>query len=313
MTAVVAQPNNQTTAERELINHAEHLAEAATLAELDALRDEAAKPAPEPETETEADAGPEADTELGAQPEAEADPEPQRERAREPEAEPQPVTAAARPPAPFDYEQEPDFDHGPSIRSPLSDSDWAWTQLAAVAPKVQAPPPAPPAEPTISTPAVEAVGPDTPIDVSAKPETRTHVAEPPIPGRPPASPTPEAPGDQLSLAERSRVRRRIRYLRKLREVQLRDLGGFVLELHRYGRERPDLVRAKVESAAGTDRELRELELVLEGSSSLRELREAGIGGACQNCGAVHGSSDRFCSACGEPLEAAVADRARDDA
>jgi hypothetical protein len=93
----------------------------------------------------------------------------------------------------------------------------------------------------------------------------------------------------------------VRYLRALREVQLRDLGGFLLELHRFGRERPDLVSAKVEWAAGTDRELRALEHALDGAHSLGELREAGIGGACENCGAVHGSTDRFCSTCGESL------------
>jgi hypothetical protein len=93
----------------------------------------------------------------------------------------------------------------------------------------------------------------------------------------------------------------VRYLRKLREVQLRDLGGFLLELHRYNRERPDLVRAKVEYAANTDRELKGLEMALDGTPSLREMREAGIGGACAHCGAVHGSADRFCSSCGERL------------
>ncbi len=36
---------------------------------------------------------------------------------------------------------------------------------------------------------------------------------------------------------------------------------------------------------------------------LRELREAGIGGACPECGAVYGSADRFCASCGEPLRA----------
>ena len=34
---------------------------------------------------------------------------------------------------------------------------------------------------------------------------------------------------------------------------------------------------------------------------MRELREPGIGGACENCGAVYGSQDRFCATCGDPL------------
>jgi hypothetical protein len=100
---------------------------------------------------------------------------------------------------------------------------------------------------------------------------------------------------------RTQMRRRIRYLNHLREVQLRDLGGFTLELHRFGREKPELIQAKLESAAQTDRELRELQMVLQGKVELREVREPGIGGACAHCGAVYGSEDRYCSNCGEPL------------
>jgi hypothetical protein len=111
---------------------------------------------------------------------------------------------------------------------------------------------------------------------------------------PPAAPEP-------GFRERARMRRRVRYLRRLREVQLRDIGGFVLELQRLERERPDLVQAKVEGAARTDAELRGLERALHEQQTLRELRVAGIGGACAACGAVHGSEDRFCASCGEPL------------
>jgi hypothetical protein len=99
------------------------------------------------------------------------------------------------------------------------------------------------------------------------------------------------------------MRRRARYLRQLRELQLRDIGGFVLEQHRFGRERPELVQDKVTSAALTDRELRALEQALGEHGPTRELREPGIGGACFNCGAVHGSRDRYCAACGTPLAA----------
>jgi hypothetical protein len=103
------------------------------------------------------------------------------------------------------------------------------------------------------------------------------------------------------LRERSRTRRRVRYLRRLRELQLRDIGGFVVELHRFGRDRPDLVKAKAEAAAGTERELRALERALGNGQSALELREPGIGGACSRCGTVHGSSDRYCSWCGQQL------------
>ncbi len=61
-----------------------------------------------------------------------------------------------------------------------------------------------------------------------------------------AEPEPASTG----LLTRGRVRRRVRYLRRLRELQLRDLGGFVVELQRLGRERPELVREKLTARCG---------------------------------------------------------------
>jgi hypothetical protein len=106
--------------------------------------------------------------------------------------------------------------------------------------------------------------------------------------------------EERSFIQRGRVRRRVQYLRRLREVEFRDLGGFMVELQRLGSDRPELVRAKLSAAARTDAEVRALEHALASPSPVRELREAGIGGACGRCGAVFGSADRFCSSCGEP-------------
>jgi hypothetical protein len=97
------------------------------------------------------------------------------------------------------------------------------------------------------------------------------------------------------------MRRRARYLGRLRELQLRDIGGIALEMYRLGRDRPDLLGAKLEAAASTQRELRALERALDEQLPPRELRQAGIGGACSNCGAVYGSADRYCASCGNPL------------
>lgn len=119
-------------------------------------------------------------------------------------------------------------------------------------------------------------------------------------GGPPAQVEQGLPAP-AGLQERARIRRRARYLRKLRELQLRDIGGLVLELHRLGKERPELVQAKLAGAAETDRELRALEHALGARRPLRELREPGIGGACAACGTVHGSADRHCSWCGRTL------------
>jgi hypothetical protein len=108
-------------------------------------------------------------------------------------------------------------------------------------------------------------------------------------------------GTPSSPRERSRIRRRVRYLRKLRELQLRDLGGFLVEQVRLGRENPEVVQRKLVSAGNTDRELRALEGALGARRALRELREPGVGGACSACGSVYGSEDRYCSWCGQRL------------
>jgi hypothetical protein len=128
-------------------------------------------------------------------------------------------------------------------------------------------------------------------------------------GRHPAAAEVEPPAaaPTTGFLERGRIRRRARYLRALREVQLRDIGGFMLELQRLGRQRPDLVTEKVLGAARTDAEMRALEQALGADRhSPGELRLAGIGGTCVRCGAVHGSEDRYCASCGEP----VSDRVR---
>jgi hypothetical protein len=77
----------------------------------------------------------------------------------------------------------------------------------------------------------------------------------------------------------------------------------MVELQRHGRQRPDLVQAKLAEALRTDEELRGLDRALGSDQPLRELREPGIGGACSNCGALHGSRDKFCASCGHPVGA----------
>jgi hypothetical protein len=116
---------------------------------------------------------------------------------------------------------------------------------------------------------------------------------------PAAVPVPHRPLPKV--LDRTQLRRRARYLRQLRELQIRDLGGFALELHRFGQDRPDLIAAKMQTAAETDHELRGIEMELDGHSALSELRLPGIGGACTNCGSVYGSADRFCATCGQAL------------
>jgi hypothetical protein len=113
------------------------------------------------------------------------------------------------------------------------------------------------------------------------------------------------PDDQVapvhpSFHHRGRMRRRLRYLRRARELGFRDLGGLVFDLRRFDRDRSDLVDAKVAALFEVDSELRALETALDDRRELHELREAGVA-SCPRCGALHGSEARFCPSCGTPL------------
>ena len=108
-----------------------------------------------------------------------------------------------------------------------------------------------------------------------------------------------------SFRERGRMRRRLRFLRRLRELGYRDLGGLVFEQHRFARPDPELVRGKIAALAAVDTELRTLEAALGERRAVTELREPGLT-ACARCGAVIGSDARFCSACGAPVGGAPA-------
>src|SRR5439155_6146313 len=87
-----------------------------------------------------------------------------------------------------------------------------------------------------------------------------------------------------SFRERGRLRRRLRYLRRVRELGFRDLGGLVFDLHRFGRSRDDLVQAKLAALHSVDREMRALEALLDDRRAVTELREPGIS-SCPRCGA----------------------------
>jgi hypothetical protein len=116
-----------------------------------------------------------------------------------------------------------------------------------------------------------------------------------------------------SVRARGRARRRLRHLRRLRELQLRDAGGLVFDLYRFGERREALVRAKFDAIIATDKEIRALEGLLgeTGRDRVLELRPPGIGGTCPACGDFHAGDARFCAGCGTPLaEPPVAPPAR---
>ena len=115
----------------------------------------------------------------------------------------------------------------------------------------------------------------------------------------------EAPADAApGFRQRARIRRRLRYLRRYRELAFRDLGGLTFDLHRFGRERPDLVTQKLENLGVVDNEVRTLETALRDRQDITQLREAGIA-ACPRCQTLHDTDANFCPGCGTALRGAV--------
>ncbi|MDP2710425.1 MAG: zinc ribbon domain-containing protein [Solirubrobacteraceae bacterium] len=108
---------------------------------------------------------------------------------------------------------------------------------------------------------------------------------------------PGAGAGQASFRDRGKLRRRLRFLRRTRELAFRDIGGLMFDMRRFGRERPDLVEAKIGALAAVDQELRSLERILDDRRSLHELHEPGIT-SCARCGALHASESNFCPNCG---------------
>jgi ribosomal protein L40E len=142
------------------------------------------------------------------------------------------------------------------------------------------------------------------------PETQPTIVAPPV-APPPSEPLPAglAPEDvaptRPSFRDRGRLRRRLRYLRRVRELGFRDLGGLVFDLHRFARRNDELVLGKLAALDAVDRELRAIERVLDDRRDIIELREPGVA-ACPRCGALHGSDARFCPQCGTQFSGPLA-------
>jgi hypothetical protein len=110
---------------------------------------------------------------------------------------------------------------------------------------------------------------------------------------------------RASFRNRGRLRRRMRYLRRVRELGFRDLGGLAFDLHRFGRRNDELVLGKLQALDAVDRELRAIERALDERRDIIELREPGIA-ACPRCGALHSSDARFCPSCGTQFSGPLA-------
>jgi ribosomal protein L40E len=128
-------------------------------------------------------------------------------------------------------------------------------------------------------------------------------AQPTVVQPPPGAEVPagqEPIPDRPSFRHRGRLRRRLRYLRRVRELGFRDLGGLIFDQHRFSRVNTTLVDGKLHALVAVDAELRALEHALDDRRPLTELREPGIS-VCSRCGALHGSEARFCPSCGTPV------------
>jgi hypothetical protein len=119
----------------------------------------------------------------------------------------------------------------------------------------------------------------------------------------PAGVSPEDLERRSGTARRGKMRRRVRFLRRARELALRDLGGLVYEAARRDQDAAKLVREKVLHLGVIDRELQALEAELGAPRGETVLREPGIGGTCPRCRELHASDARYCSRCGLDLTA----------
>lgn len=146
----------------------------------------------------------------------------------------------------------------------------------------------------VAQPAPEPPG--DPIAVAPATAPATEQLDPPSPLQPPP---------RAGFMARGRLRRRLLYLRRARELGMRDLGGLVFELHRFGRRNDAVVSAKLDALGAIDGELRGLERLLGERRDSTELHEAGVA-SCERCGALCGSDARFCPACGTPLGSGLA-------
>ena len=114
-------------------------------------------------------------------------------------------------------------------------------------------------------------------------------------------PKPRRRAIRLGLTERGRLRRQVRFLRKQRELQMRDLGGLIFDMYRFGSKRQDLVREKLRLMFEADRELRAFEAMLGGRRGPLEVREPGVGGSCPRCLTLYSTDAHYCWRCGLAL------------
>jgi hypothetical protein len=93
------------------------------------------------------------------------------------------------------------------------------------------------------------------------------------------------------------LRRERRNLLRLREQQIRDVGGLVLEMYRQDRFRQDLIYEQAAEIVALEERLREVDELLLAVSN----RRVASGPRCEQCGTPLYPGARFCPSCGRPV------------
>ena len=112
--------------------------------------------------------------------------------------------------------------------------------------------------------------------------------------------TTARPVGATSFLQRAVIRRRVRFLRRSRELALHDLGGFTFEVHRLGEPRDEILAAKLAALRALDDELATLQNALDLREEVAVLHEPGIA-SCPRCSTLHDSAANYCPSCGRRI------------
>jgi hypothetical protein len=117
-----------------------------------------------------------------------------------------------------------------------------------------------------------------------------------------ASETAARAAGATGFMQRAVIRRRVRFLRRRRELALHDLGGFAFEAHRLGESNEEMLAQKLAAISALDDELAKLQTALDLREELAVLHEPGIA-CCPQCSTIHESAANYCPTCGRPTAA----------
>jgi len=117
---------------------------------------------------------------------------------------------------------------------------------------------------------------------------------PPVEAPAAASASPERPSVVVSSGSLAELRReRLRLAERVASLTW-DLGGLTYEMAVRDHYRLDVLARRAAELQQADAQLGEVERLLAST-------EAGVGGTCRACGAVHSRGAAYCWRCGSPL------------